>query len=365
MIKWIISLIFSGVCVLVPWHSKAQTSTGDYVTALYMNSVVQITRGDTEYGFGVIVSQDNGKLYIVTANHVVRNYGPDASTMSVYVRFYHDQKGVPVKAELLDLVSDIHDLALLRVNIPANLNWLPKNYCDANQQNAYQPNDRAWFIGRAQKWFVPKDIEAGVIGDTPDFKGMLRYATSSVEVGTSGAPLISKKGLIGIITEDDVNSVQAVDVAVVRKFVEKEGDYPWQLVLSCEEKLPTLTIIPNIDNARIYLNDVLNGEFNQSSPFQKKLQLGDYNVYVKKEGYESFKQTVNLGEDKKVIAKLKPMIRAGLTTEEQAQALYEWQNDIRYSSSSWTVEGFLKRYPTGSHVPDVKRKLEELRAHGR
>lgn len=58
----------------------------------------------------------------------------------------------------------------------------------------------------------------------------------------------------------------------------------------------------------------------------------------------------------------KPVVaRKMLTKKEQTQALYEWQQDIRYSSSSRIVEQFLQRYPTGSHVPDAQRKLKELR----
>jgi len=53
-----------------------------------------------------------------------------------------------------------------------------------------------------------------------------------------------------------------------------------------------------------------------------------------------------------------------LTKEGQVQALYEWQHDICYSNSSRTVEEFLQRFPVGSHVPEAKKKLEELRAIG-
>jgi hypothetical protein len=52
------------------------------------------------------------------------------------------------------------------------------------------------------------------------------------------------------------------------------------------------------------------------------------------------------------------------SSEEQDQALYEWQQDIRYSNNSRTVEQFLQKFPVGSHVPDAERKLSELRALG-
>ncbi|MCI5119644.1 MAG: caspase family protein [Candidatus Electrothrix sp. AUS4] len=53
-----------------------------------------------------------------------------------------------------------------------------------------------------------------------------------------------------------------------------------------------------------------------------------------------------------------------LTSQDQAQALYEWQHDIVYANNSQAVEDFLRRFPTGSHVPEAKRKLAELRAQG-
>jgi len=369
MIKRIISLIFAAMCILAPYHSQAGASTGDYVSAPYMKSTVQITRdqltGGQEYGFGFIVSQDNGKLYIVTANHVVRDIdsGPDAKLMPVHVRFYHDQRGIPFKAELLDWVNDDLDLALLRANIPSHLNWTPQNYCDAHQPDAYRPDDPAWFIGRAQKWFVPKDAVAGTIG-TPGANRMLRYATNSVEVGTSGAPVISKKGLAGVIISDGLNSVEAVDVAIVKLFIE-EGGYPWQLKLSCKENLPTLRVIPNVDNARIYIDGASNGEFSQGKPFYKRLEPRDYTVRVEKKGYFSFEKKVNLWKDIKIRINLKANLITPPTRAEEQQGLYEWQNDIRHSRSSRVIKEFLVRYPRGSHVPDAKRRLKELRARGR
>ncbi|MCI5149941.1 MAG: hypothetical protein D3916_11235 [Candidatus Electrothrix sp. MAN1_4] len=54
-------------------------------------------------------------------------------------------------------------------------------------------------------------------------------------------------------------------------------------------------------------------------------------------------------------------VRSTLTKEEQNQIDYEWQQDIRYSSSSRIVKQFLQRFPTGIHVHDARRKLADLR----
>ncbi len=56
--------------------------------------------------------------------------------------------------------------------------------------------------------------------------------------------------------------------------------------------------------------------------------------------------------------------RKPLSKEQQAQALYEWQQDIIYANDSRTVEQFLQRFPTGSHVQDARSKLADLRAQG-
>lgn len=53
-----------------------------------------------------------------------------------------------------------------------------------------------------------------------------------------------------------------------------------------------------------------------------------------------------------------------LTSQDQAQALFEWQTNFIYSNNSRAIEQFLQMYPTGSHVPDAKRKLADLRAQG-
>ncbi|CAK8718441.1 MAG: Caspase domain-containing protein [Candidatus Electronema aureum] len=53
-----------------------------------------------------------------------------------------------------------------------------------------------------------------------------------------------------------------------------------------------------------------------------------------------------------------------VSKEEQDQIDDEWQK-IQGASTSHTIEGFLRMYPVGSHVPAVQQRLAELRALGR
>jgi hypothetical protein len=53
-----------------------------------------------------------------------------------------------------------------------------------------------------------------------------------------------------------------------------------------------------------------------------------------------------------------------VSKEEQDQIDDEWQK-IQGAGTSHTIEGFLRMYPVGSHVPAVQQRLSDLRAVGR
>jgi len=57
----------------------------------YKNNVahlfVKLSDGEEYSGFGFVVGKHNNKLYIVTAEHVVRSPDPDVKTKTVSVRF--------------------------------------------------------------------------------------------------------------------------------------------------------------------------------------------------------------------------------------------------------------------------------------
>ena len=99
-----------------------------------------------EHGFGFVVSERDDRLFVVTANHVVRYDEPDVTTEQVQVRFYADQ-GRSYPAELLDVASGDADLALLDVLKPfEDYTWEPKYSYSTPQRG-----DRVWFIGRNQE----------------------------------------------------------------------------------------------------------------------------------------------------------------------------------------------------------------------
>ncbi len=205
---------------------------GDRLAERFMNNVVQLTvtfsNEKVQDGFGFVVGEQGNKLYVVTANHVIYSDDPDVKTKEVLVKFYEDQVGKPVSGEPLNVSSSLLDAALLRVTKPEHYRWERKVLCPG-----YKKGDMAWFIGQGGKWNVPPDGAAGHLkDDEPNWDGSIDFYITSVKPGTSGAPLFTKDGFIGMITKDRYLEARAVHIDSIRKLIKKECRIcPWDLQL--------------------------------------------------------------------------------------------------------------------------------------
>lgn len=239
-------------------------SEGDKATKKFLNNVVRLSvnfsNEESENGFGFVIGERDEVLYVVTANHVVQNDNPDVRLTNIEATFYSDQ-GNPKKAKLLQLSAGQVDLALLEVPKP-----FPGYRWETNYFSSPQQNSTVWFIGRDQEWWVPADIEAGVIKDLPilpTFPVRIR----SVHPGTSGAPLISKAGIVGMIINDAIGKAEALDIVTIHKIVTLQWNYPWGLkqsgrkISTPEPTIPADTMPADVkvmeSKARkIYKNDI-------------------------------------------------------------------------------------------------------------
>ncbi len=181
---------------------------GDKIAERFINNVVHLTvkLADGEMdGFGFVVGELRNKLYVVTANHVVHSDKPDMETKEVLVKFYDDEAGEPIPAELLDIASSRLDAALLRVSKPEWYRWERKVL-----SSDYRKGDKVWFIGQSRKWIVPTDDYAGNLqNNEPGWDGQITFYITSVKPGTSGAPLFTENGIIGMITTDNYLEARA------------------------------------------------------------------------------------------------------------------------------------------------------------
>jgi TPR repeat protein len=223
------SLVASSVIAALLLFAHVQASGEPRSSAIVLElrpNVVRVTAqwktGAVSDGFGFIVGERDGFLYVVTADHVVRGDEPNAIDRSPVVAFFSDQ-GKQYRSELLEtkLRPDAGDLAILRVRPPPGLRWRHEvvAVADAKRDTAL------WFIGLQRDWFASS--KAGVVtGIEP--AGTIIAEGLNVKVGSSGGPLISESGIVGMVVVDTGAVVRATPISLIKRAIEG-WNYPWQL----------------------------------------------------------------------------------------------------------------------------------------
>ena len=206
--------------------ARAQNPSGEAVANSLQSNVVRIVAhsgaGAIRDGFGFVVGEDSGQLYIVTADHVVRGDGPDDIDKKPRVIFSQD-RGKEYAGELLGthLPPTEGDLAVLRIQKPPGFTWNRK----AQALDLPQRGTDVWFIGRQGEWYVP--TRPGAVNEVEP-SGTIRVDGLPVRVGTSGAPLISQSGILGMIVKDTGDFSEVTPLGLIRRAIEY-WHYPWQL----------------------------------------------------------------------------------------------------------------------------------------
>jgi DNA-binding beta-propeller fold protein YncE len=196
----------------------------EFITELRGNVVrVDTTFGKSQEGktgFGFIVGEAEGQLVIVTANHVVRSSDPDAGDSRITVTFFGGAQG---QATLLPRRHETHDLAVLQVGSPAKFKWIAESVAPSTE---VVRNREAWIIGRRGDWEIPTKGSAK-IGRVLDQGALIEVDTAVVSAGTSGAPLVTENGIVGMITTDMPGEVvKVLSVDAIRRSLE-EWSYRW------------------------------------------------------------------------------------------------------------------------------------------
>ena len=174
--------------------------------------------GTEEKGFGFITAEQNGRLYIATAAHVVR--GPDKSKTAekIRVKFLNDLRWFDAS---FVYHWDNEDLALLELNKPIALAWQP-NCADLNPGSSRKVR----FIGlnaNEPRWVDP-GLDGNIFGDS---EAQLEFSINTIRPGTSGAPLITERGIVGMITQDEGAISTALKITQIKKLFSGGGQYPY------------------------------------------------------------------------------------------------------------------------------------------
>ena len=174
-------------------------------------------------GAGILFGQEDGRIYIATANHVVRRGSFSAESLNVRFRSHPDN---PIAAELLPHADRDLDLAVLRVEtqtIP--LGTIP--FRRLGEPTALNRGDAVYHVGypegRPWRANVTQDRFAERAGDA------LYFESSSVRAGDSGGGLFNARWeLVGMVRADQPPEGAAIRMEnIVEKL--RQWGYPIKL----------------------------------------------------------------------------------------------------------------------------------------
>jgi uncharacterized protein (TIGR02145 family) len=168
-----------------------------------------------EQGFGFITGSRYDKLFVVTAAHVVEFAVEEKEP--VMVQFYNDYRNY--SGYVIRNFPEV-DIALMEVDMPERFSWEQK--CIGEVKEGLD----VAFVGREKDWYVPPVRSLGTIYKIQN--DLIEADIPSVMVGTSGAPLITNSGIVGMIVQTDGIKAIAVHLDQLKKIV-SEYDYFYTL----------------------------------------------------------------------------------------------------------------------------------------
>jgi len=230
-------LLFNNLIILSVSHAKNIQN----MSKILIKSVVAINAcfddSSCNNGFGFIIGEKGNSLYIVTANHVVRNTNivpgqQNSCNIKILLFNYGEQY---IKAILTGTYNRQLDLALLNMKKPDGYKWTDSYY-----DPSPRINQKVSFIGREGKWYTPSIRGEGSIHEINPITNHIKIDINTIKPGTSGAPLFSKNGIVGMIIEDAMNEAIVSSINSIKYFVQQYG-FPWELNIFKEESAKNYT----------------------------------------------------------------------------------------------------------------------------
>jgi hypothetical protein len=151
---------------------------------------------EEKFGFGFVVGQKNNKLNVVTASHVVLNEKNEKARIDVK---FPDASIIIPEVKIFKWSED-DDLCLLQMAPIQDITFVKKCF-----SKSYHKHDKVRFVGR------DNEIELSIEGEITKLKkGDIEFAGMPVAPGTSGAPLIGKRGIVGMVVKADIANATAL-----------------------------------------------------------------------------------------------------------------------------------------------------------
>lgn len=197
--------------------------------------------GDGDNGFGLIIAQRGSEVVIATAAHVVLTPTGE-HTNNLIASFYvgEGRPSVDAVATFLqgqDVIDKgVLDLAFIVVRLPQPL---PLAGAPAAPRSP-RPGEQVWVVASVAD--APWSAEPGRAGQLAG-KDEIAFQGGAVQTGSSGAPLVIRGGVTGLVRSTTGATTYAVPLTTVRaEFVRRYADrYQW--VLAYTPLLPDVGLI--------------------------------------------------------------------------------------------------------------------------
>jgi S1-C subfamily serine protease/tetratricopeptide (TPR) repeat protein len=223
--------------LMAPGSAIRAQADGERLALALRNNVVGIAAaraGGERSGFGIIVGERAGRVFIATANHVVRGIAPGEVATRIRVRFFQ-RRDEEYDAKLLGTSDARYDLAILEVAAPAKLDWHRESL---RLQPDAPRGTEVWFVGRDDSWYIP--TRPGRLSRvTLDFR--IDVDDLEIRVGSSGAPLMAADGIVGMLLVDETTGASsALAIEIIERAI-RLWDLPWDLKpIEARAAIPTL-----------------------------------------------------------------------------------------------------------------------------
>jgi len=196
--------------------------------------LVAMVRSDLGKGAAILVGRDGARIYLVTANHVVREGGADATQIEVQLKTLKQPRWLP--ATLLPPAGNPDlDLAVLAIDAVQDFDFCALPVDLGADTTGVKRGDPVYPVGYPGGilWAMPLAPDHA----SQVFPTQISFESQFVRVGFSGGALANRRGeILGMIVADEPPLGRAVPFASILKTVRDAG-YPVQLSAAADHAL--------------------------------------------------------------------------------------------------------------------------------
>lgn len=204
--------------------------TGEELAARLQADVVWIAAQDIgEHGYGLVVGGDERSLWVVTARHVVVRTAmlgsgvPDQPSRQIGLRLCTAPGAALSPADpVTSFDAGGADIALLRMPRPPGYAPVLRALSDG-----VEAGESVWLLGSNDECRVVP--EPGRVRAVADASNNLRIDFTGVQGGSSGAPVASGHGIVGLMKSADDLTTTVHAVADLQRRAQAAAGVSWQL----------------------------------------------------------------------------------------------------------------------------------------